>query len=75
MKGVLYMKVKSVNISEVIMFYNWLCGRIGEKKGVDRSILYICFPRCRDSILKTFLSEYHAERRYSAFKKYFEKTN
>ena len=63
------MKQKEICKEEINLFYLWLCGTIGKEKGEDKRIVYLCCPAERDTLLRTFLEEYNAQHRYSAFKK------
>lgn len=68
------MKQKEICKEEINLFYLWLCGTIGKEKGEDKRLVYLCCPAERDTLLRTFLEEYNAQHRYSAFKKAFKPT-
>lgn len=61
------MKQKPICQEEITLFYMWLIGHIGKQKGEDKRLVYICCPSERDTLLRLFLAEYHAEHRYHAF--------
>ena len=54
---------------EVNAFYNWLRGQFKPSKQKENLLpVYVACPSERDSLLKEFLTEFHAEHRYHALR-------
>ncbi len=66
------MGTKEFNADELRLFYLWLSGQIKGSKQTDNNLIlvFLCCPAERDSLLKEFLTEFGAERRYLALRHY-----